>query len=104
MSKTRLRHDADRIFKINYPSGRIVTYNRDTTGRINQVTTKQNATAASVTLANTIVRQPLSNLVKSFTYGNGTNDFHTFTLDYAIDVLGVFAFACPPPAGRAPRR
>ncbi len=81
---------ADRIFKINYPSGRIVTYNRDATGRINQVTTKQNATAASVTLANTIVRQPLSNLVKSFTYGNGTNDFHTFTLDYAIDVLGVY--------------
>ena len=60
---------ADRIFKVNYPSGRIVTYNRDTTGRITQVTTKKDAAAASVTLANTVVRLPLSNIVKSMVYG-----------------------------------
>ena len=81
---------ADRIFKVNYPSGRIVTYNRDTTGRITQVTTKKDAAAASVTLANTVVRLPLSNIVKSMVYGNGLNDFHTFTLAYQLDVLGVY--------------
>jgi YD repeat-containing protein len=81
---------ADRIFKVNYPSGRIVTYNRDTDGRITQVTTKQTAAAASVTLSNTIVYQPMSRLLKSMTYGNGLNDFNTYTTNYELDVLGVY--------------
>ena len=41
---------ADRITKVNYPSGRIVTYSRDTDGRINQVTTKQNTVDGSICL------------------------------------------------------
>jgi YD repeat-containing protein len=81
---------ADRIEKINYPSGRIVTYYRDATGRITQVTTKVNAAAASVTLLNAIVREPLSNLVKSAVYGNGLNDFNTMTTNGEVDVLGVY--------------
>ena len=81
---------ADRIFKVNYPSGRIVTYNRDTDGRIIQVTTKQNSAAASVTLSNTIVYQPMSRLLKSMTYGNGLNDFNSYTTNGELDVLGVY--------------
>ncbi|MEQ1694531.1 MAG: RHS repeat-associated core domain-containing protein [Hyphomicrobiaceae bacterium] len=81
---------ADRITQITYPSGRIVTYTRDTTGRITGVTTKLNATAASVTLASGIVYQPTTNLVQSMTYGNGLNDWNTYTLDHELDVLGVY--------------
>ncbi len=81
---------ADRIFKVNYPSGRIVTYNRDADGRIIQVTTKQNSTAASVTLSNSIIYQPMSRLLQSMTYGNGLNDWNTYTANYELDVLGVY--------------
>jgi YD repeat-containing protein len=65
---------ADRIYKVNYPSGRIVTYNRDTMGRINQVTTKKTSADASVTLANTVVYRPLSRNIESFAYGNGLTE------------------------------
>ena len=81
---------ADRITQITYPSGRIVTYTRDTTGRITGATTKQNAAAAIVTLASGIVYQPTTSLVQSMTYGNGLNDWNTFTLDHELDVLGVY--------------
>ncbi len=59
-------------------------------GRITQVTTKQNAAAASVTLASAIAYQPLSRLVQAMAYGNGLSDFNTHTLDYELDVLGVY--------------
>jgi YD repeat-containing protein len=75
---------ADRITQITYPSGRIVTYTRDTTGRITGVATKLNATAASVSLASSVVYQPMSNLVKSYTYGNGLTEADTHTLDYEL--------------------
>lgn len=73
---------ADQPSKVNYPSGRIVTYYRDSAGRINKVTTKQNATAVSVTLLNNIVYQPISNLIKSLTYANGLTESNVHTLDY----------------------
>ena len=81
---------ADKITQITYPSGRIVIYSRDTTGRITGVTTKQNAAAATVTLVSGVIYQPMSNLVQSMTYGNGLNDWNTHTLDYELDVLGVY--------------
>jgi YD repeat-containing protein len=49
---------ADRITQLTYPSGRIVIYTRDTTGRITGVATKLNAAAASVTLASSVVYEP----------------------------------------------
>src|SRR5581483_10320949 len=42
------------VASVTYPSGRIVTYQRDALGRISGVTTKQNAAAAAVTLASGI--------------------------------------------------
>ena len=81
---------ADRVVQITYPSGRIVTYTRDTTGRIVGAATKLNATAASVTLTSGVIYQPLSNLVQSMTYGNGLNDWNTHTLDYELDLAGVY--------------
>lgn len=70
---------ADRVTEITYPSGRIVTYARDTTGRITGVTTRRNATASVETIASSIARQPLSNLVASLTYGNGITEANIYT-------------------------
>ena len=132
------RHAADRVTQITYPSGRIVNYVRDTTGRITSATTKQNAAAAVVTLASGIVRQPQSNIVQTrardrlsplrsrespapskirldrsalfcradsrragrsatigAVYGNGLNDWNTFTNDYEQDLLQVYNGATP---------
>jgi RHS repeat-associated protein len=86
---------ADRITQITYPSGRIVNYVRDTTGRITSATTKQNAAAAVVTLASGIIRQPHTNVVQSLVYGNGLNDWNTFTNDTEQDLLQVYDGATP---------
>ncbi len=72
----------DQPYKVNYPSGRIVTYYRDSAGRINKVTTKQNSAAVSITLLNNIAYQPISNLIKSLTYSNGLTETNVHTLDY----------------------
>jgi hypothetical protein len=37
-----------------------------------------------------IVYAPQSRLVKSATFGNGVNDWNTFTQDYELDVLGLY--------------
>jgi RHS repeat-associated protein len=69
---------------------RIVSYARAADGRISGVTTKQNATAAVVSLASGIAYQPLSRIVQQMAYGNGLNDFNSFTGDGEIDVLGTY--------------
>jgi YD repeat-containing protein len=43
-----------------------------------------------VTLASSIVYQPLSGVIKSMVYSNGLNDFNSFTADGEIDVLGTY--------------
>jgi RHS repeat-associated protein len=62
---------ADRITQITYPSGRIVTYARDSKGRITGVTTKANATAAVVTLMSAGTYESFGSL-KTASFGNGT--------------------------------
>lgn len=73
---------ADRITQITYPSGRIVDYARDSTGRITDVTTKASALASPVTVASSIDYMPLSALVKGLSYGNGLTETNTWTQDY----------------------
>jgi hypothetical protein len=51
------------------------------------VTTKQTATSAVVNLASSIVYQPLSGVVKSYTYGNGLAELNTFNFDGELDTL-----------------
>ncbi|MBX9925821.1 MAG: hypothetical protein K2Y05_05645, partial [Hyphomicrobiaceae bacterium] len=80
---------ADRIAQITYPSGRIVTYTRDTTGRITAVATKQTATAAPVTVASAITYQPMSNLPTYLAYGNGLGETALHTRDYEIYAITV---------------
>jgi RHS repeat-associated protein len=64
-------------------------------GRITSATTKQNAAAAVVTLASGIIRQPHTNVVQSLVYGNGLNDWNTFTNDTEQDLLQVYDGATP---------
>ena len=78
---------ADRVTQITYPSGRLVNYVRDAQGRVTSVTTKQNATAAVVTLASGIAWQPFSGLVCNMTYGNGLVESDSYSLDYEINRL-----------------
>jgi len=75
------------VIQITYPSGRIVTYVRDAQGRVTSVTTKQNATAAVVTLASGITWQPFSGLVSGMTYGNGLTEADSYSLDYEVNRL-----------------
>jgi RHS repeat-associated protein len=80
-------YDADgNVTQITYPSGRIVTYARDSLGRISGVTTKKDASSATVTLASDVAYQPFGPL-QSLTYGNGLTLWKTFTSDYLLDVL-----------------
>jgi YD repeat-containing protein len=80
---------ADRVLSVKYPSGRLVTYARAADGRISGVTTKQTATSAVVNLASSIVYQPLSGVVTSYTYGNGLAELNTFNFDGELDTLTV---------------
>ena len=93
---------ADRVASLTYPSGRIVTYARDGMGRISGVTTKKTSASSTETLASSIAYMPVSRLVKSFDYGNGLNDWHTYTLDYETDVLGTYDGATSLPASGTP--
>ncbi len=77
----------DQIASVTYPSGRIVTYTRDGTGRVSGVTTQQTSGAMSVDLASYIEWQPMSGIVQSFDYGNGLNLWRTFTDDFQLNQL-----------------
>ncbi|MEP7007545.1 MAG: hypothetical protein ABI810_16300 [Sphingomonas bacterium] len=61
---------ADRITSITYPSGRVVTYGRDTKGRVISVTTQANASAPVVTLASGITYEAFGSML-SAALGNG---------------------------------
>jgi RHS repeat-associated protein len=76
------------ITQITYPSGRIVTYSRDSVGRISGVTTKKDSGSSTVTLASSVVYAPFGPLA-SLAYGNGLALTKTFTQDYLLNALQV---------------
>lgn len=61
---------ADNLASITYPSGRIVTYARDSLGRITGVTTRASAGAPLVTLASSITWRPFGPIA-GMSLGNG---------------------------------
>jgi hypothetical protein len=71
-----------------------VTYARDSLGRSSGVTTKKDASSATVTLASSVAHQPFGPLA-GLTYGNGLTLTRTFTQDYLIDTLSVVDGATP---------
>ncbi|SDR55155.1 RHS repeat-associated core domain-containing protein [Paraburkholderia fungorum] len=72
---------ADNILTETYPSGRIVAYARDATGRITAVTTQQNSGAAQVSIVAGASYQPFGPLA-GLTFGNGLAASITSDLDY----------------------
>ena len=76
------------VSQVTYPSGRIVTYSRDSVGRITGVTTKKDSGSSTVTLASSVGYKPFGPLT-SLTYGNGLVLTKTLTQDYLINALQV---------------
>jgi RHS repeat-associated protein len=68
---------------ITYPSGRIVTYTRDVTGRISGITTKQNSGASAVTIASNVKYLPFGT-VTGLNFGNGVVLSLTYDQDYQL--------------------
>jgi RHS repeat-associated protein len=73
---------------MTYPSGRIVTYSRDSLGRVSGVTTKKDSSSSTVTLASSVAYQPFGPL-NGLTYGNGLVLTKTYTTDYLLNALQV---------------
>jgi RHS repeat-associated protein len=76
------------VTQITYPSGRTVSFGRDSDGRISGVTTKQTSGSSSVTLASGVAYEPFGPL-SGLTYGSGLALSKTFTHDYLIDTIAV---------------
>jgi len=85
---------ADRPVQMTYPSGRIVTYVRDSIGRVSGVTTKANAAAPAVTLASGATYDPFGPL-DGLDYGNGVALAQAFDLDGRITAIDAHAGATP---------
>ncbi|WP_229188154.1 RHS repeat-associated core domain-containing protein [Bradyrhizobium oropedii] len=73
------------VMQITYPSGRIVNFSRDTTGRVTAVTTGGGTPA---TLASGVGYLPFGPL-RTLTYGNGLILNRTFNQDYNLTALKV---------------
>ena len=74
---------AGNILTETYPSGRIVTYTRDTLGRISGITTKQNTGAPVYTVASAVGYEPFGPL-SGLTFGNGIAATYTYDQDYQL--------------------
>ena len=71
-------NSAGQLNGVAYPTGLVLTYLRDSLGRVNQISsTKSNQTQV---LASNIAYQPFGG-VKSFTYGNGSTHTRSFDSD-----------------------
>ena len=69
------------VTRITYPSGRVVSYARDATGRVTGVTSR--TTTGTVTLADGVTWMP-SGPLQSLRYGNGLTLIKAYTQDYLI--------------------
>ncbi len=68
---TQYQYDlADHLMQVTYPTGRLVTYQRDAQGRVAAVTTQTTASHAPTPLATNITYEPFGPIT-SLTYGNG---------------------------------
>lgn len=74
---------ANNLAQITYPSGRVVTYQRDALGRVTNVTTQASAGAAPTVLASAITYQPFGPIA-SLTYGNGLVLTLSYDQDYRL--------------------
>jgi len=83
-TQTYSYNGANRLTGMTYPSGRAVSYQYDTSGRVNQISSIGNEGAE--TLADTIVRLPFGP-VSSLTLGNGIERTRIYDQDYRAENL-----------------
>jgi RHS repeat-associated protein len=83
---------AGHILTMTYPSGRIVTYTRDSLGRIASINTKQNSGATAVSVASGATYEPFGG-VSGFTFGNGAVLSVTYDQDYQLTGISTVAGA-----------
>lgn len=82
--KTAYSYDlADNVTSITYPSGNLITYNRDALGRITSATYQPSANGVTTTLANNLTYDPFGPLT-GLTYGNGLASTFTYNQDYLL--------------------
>ncbi|MGW8369430.1 MAG: golvesin C-terminal-like domain-containing protein, partial [Gammaproteobacteria bacterium] len=80
----------DRLVSVGYPSGRIVEYERDQTGRIIRVQSRTDATSAPMPLASEIAYEPFGPLA-GLTYGNGHTTSIGYDQAYRIETIDTLA-------------
>ncbi|MFC5491429.1 RHS repeat-associated core domain-containing protein, partial [Dokdonella soli] len=73
----------DRLASLTYPSGAVVTYGRDASGRVNLVQWQANASAGKVTLIANASYYPFGPL-NTLTYGNNRTLTKSYDANYAI--------------------
>lgn len=89
LSSTFYTYDlAGNLASIQYPSGRIVTYVRDTLGRVQAIKTKADVNATEQTVVSGISYLPFGP-AKQYTYGNGLSHTVTYDNDYRINAITV---------------
>lgn len=74
---------ADNLSEITYPSGRIVSYTRDSLGRVSKIQTQTDALAAPVTVADAITYMPFGPVL-DLDLGNGITLAYTYDQDYRL--------------------
>lgn len=77
---------ADRLVSITYPSGAIVSYGRDSTGRITSVSWKANGLSTPIVLVSSASYYPYGPL-NTLTFGNGRTLTKAYDQNYAIDTI-----------------
>jgi RHS repeat-associated protein len=77
---------ASRLLTMTYPDTSIVTYTRDTMGRVTAVSDKPAGAGSSTTLASGITYKPFGPW-SGFTYGNGIVETPTLDADYRLTRL-----------------
>lgn len=75
---------ADRLMSLTYPSGAIVSYTRDSVGRVTGVSWQANATATPIAVINSATYLPFGPL-NVLTYANGRTLTSTYDANYVID-------------------
>jgi RHS repeat-associated protein len=74
---------ASRVSSIRYPDAAVVTYTRDTMGRITKTTARAPGSGTVATVAANVAYEPFGPPV-SFTYGNHVTEQRTYDLDYRL--------------------
>ena len=84
---TAYKYDGnDRITEITYPSGRTVTYQRDTAGRIAQIKTKGPEDSQDATVVSTVLYKPFGP-PRLIVFDNGLKSSRTFDTAYRVKTM-----------------